>query len=182
MSIEINFELSDSDLEHFRGMMKAAIEKNGNIGDAEIIAKARDLVATMEKSNLPEFVSTRLISLQTLIDAVLDEEWQMPEDEKREIMAALAYFSEPEDIVPDHIPVLGYVDDAIMIELVLQELSLDLKAYREFCGFRATEEARRGDNAKVDRESWLAGTRSQIRSSMRRSRSKNRSRFFSRIM
>nr|WP_290442343.1 YkvA family protein [Pseudoalteromonas sp. OANN1] len=163
-------------------MMKAAIEKNGDVSDAEIIAKARDLVATMEKSNLPEFVSTRLISLQTLIDAVLDEEWQMPEDEKREIMASLAYFSEPEDIVPDHIPVLGYVDDAIMIELVLQELSLDLKAYREFCGFRATEEARRGDNAKVDRESWLAGTRSQIRSSMRRSRSKNRSRFFSRIM
>ncbi|ASD69282.1 MULTISPECIES: YkvA family protein [Pseudoalteromonas] len=182
MSIEINFELSDSDLEHFRGMMKAAIEKSGDVSDAEIIAKARDLVATMEKSNLPEFVSTRLISLQTLIDAVLDEEWQMPEDEKREIMASLAYFSEPEDIVPDHIPVLGYVDDAIMIELVLQELSLDLKAYREFCGFRATEEARRGDNAKVDRESWLAGTRSQIRSSMRRSRSKNRSRFFSRIM
>nr|WP_275446581.1 MULTISPECIES: YkvA family protein [Pseudoalteromonas] len=163
-------------------MMKAAIEKSGDVSDAEIIAKARDLVATMEKSNLPEFVSTRLISLQTLIDAVLDEEWQMPEDEKREIMASLAYFSEPEDIVPDHIPVLGYVDDAIMIELVLQELSLDLKAYREFCGFRATEEARRGDNAKVDRESWLAGTRSQIRSSMRRSRSKNRSRFFSRIM
>nr|WP_211200830.1 MULTISPECIES: YkvA family protein [unclassified Pseudoalteromonas] len=163
-------------------MMKAAIEKSGDVSDAEIIAKARNLVATMEKSNLPEFVSTRLISLQTLIDAVLDEEWQMPEDEKREIMASLAYFSEPEDIVPDHIPVLGYVDDAIMIELVLQELSLDLKAYREFCGFRATEEARRGDNAKVDRESWLAGTRSQIRSSMRRSRSKNRSRFFSRIM
>ncbi|WP_462160382.1 YkvA family protein [Pseudoalteromonas maricaloris] len=182
MSIEINFELSDSNLEHFRGMMKAAIEKSGDVSDAEIIAKARDLVATMEKSNLPEFVSTRLISLQTLIDAVLDEEWQMPEDEKREIMASLAYFSEPEDIVPDHIPVLGYVDDAIMIELVLQELSLDLKAYREFCGFRATEEARRGDNAKVDRESWLAGTRAQIRSSMRRSRSKNRSRFFSRIM
>ncbi|CAM3622634.1 YkvA family protein [Pseudoalteromonas maricaloris] len=182
MSIEINFELSDSDLEHFRGMMKAAIEKSGDVSDGEIIAKARDLVATMEKSNLPEFVSTRLISLQTLIDAVLDEEWQMPEDEKREIMASLAYFSEPEDIVPDHIPVLGYVDDAIMIELVLQELSLDLKAYREFCGFRATEEARRGDNAKVDRESWLAGTRAQIRSSMRRSRSKNRSRFFSRIM
>lgn len=60
MSIEINFELSDSDLEHFRGMMKAAIEKSGDVSDAEIISKARDLVATMEKSNLPEFVSTRL--------------------------------------------------------------------------------------------------------------------------
>ena len=63
MSIEINFELSDADLEHFRGMMKAAIEKNSQMSDSEIIAKARELVASMEKSNLPEFVSTRLLSL-----------------------------------------------------------------------------------------------------------------------
>ncbi|AZZ95948.1 YkvA family protein [Pseudoalteromonas sp. R3] len=183
MSIEINFELSDADLAHFRSMMNATIEKSQGLSDEEIISKAKELVNNMEKSNLPEFVRTRMMSLAALIDAVQDEEWQMPEDEKREIMLSLAYFSEPEDIVPDNVPVLGYIDDAIMIELVLQELSLDLSAYRQFCGFRATEEARRGDAAKVDRESWLAGTRSQIRSSMRRNRSSTKkSRFFSRIM
>ncbi|MFC3032313.1 YkvA family protein [Pseudoalteromonas fenneropenaei] len=183
MSLEINLELTDADLAHFRQLMDAAIAKCERLSDDEIITRARALVSKMENATLPEFVQCRLLSLNALIDAVQDDEWQMPEDEKKEIMTSLAYFSEPEDIVPDNVPVLGYLDDAIMIELVLQNLSLDLKAYREFCGFRATEESRRGEAASVNRESWLAGTRAQIRASMRRSRgSHKRVSFLSRIM
>lgn len=183
MSIEISFELSDADLEHFKTMMTAAMQKASGLSDEQIIVKARELVDNMEKASLPAFVKTRMQSLAALIDAVQDDEWQMPEDEKKDIMMSLAYFSEPEDLVPDDVPVLGYIDDAIMIELVLQDMSLDLKAYREFCGFRATEEARRGDAAKVNRENWLEGTRSEIRSKMRKTRqSSKKRRFFSRIM
>ncbi|XOV78344.1 MAG: YkvA family protein [Aestuariibacter sp.] len=183
MSIEISFELSDADLEHFKTMMKAAMQKASGLSDDQIIEKARELVGNMEKASLPDFVRTRMLSLAALIDAVQDDEWQMPEDEQKDIMMSLAYFSEPHDLVPDDVPVLGYIDDAIMIELVLQDMSLDLKAYREFCGFRATEEARRGESAGVNRENWLAGTRSEIRSSMRRARqSSKKRRFFSRIM
>lgn len=182
MPIEINFELSDADLAHFKTMMQNVIAKSSHLEDAEIINKARTLVLEMEKAELPEFVRSRMTSLALLIDAIEDVEWQVPEEEKKAIILSLAYFSEPEDVVPDHIPGLGYIDDAIMIELVLQDLSLDLRAYREFCSFRATEEARRGDDAKVDRESWLAGTRTQLRATMRRNRTSTKPRLLSRIM
>jgi uncharacterized membrane protein YkvA (DUF1232 family) len=164
MPIQISFELSDSDLEHFRTMMKAAMNK------AKELQKARAVCAEMEQANLPDFVKNRMESLETLISALEDEEWQMPEDEKSEILTSLAYFSEPEDLVPDNIPGLGYVDDAIMIELVIQELSQDLSAYRTFCSFRTTEENRRGSEANINRESWLASMRTELRSNMRRSR------------
>lgn len=182
MPIEINFELSDADLGHFKSMMDKVLEKTSHFSEAEILTKAQEMVDTMEQSELPDFVRTRMLSLATLIKAVQDEEWQIPEEERKDIVASLAYFSEPEDVVPDHIPGLGFIDDAIMIELVLQDMSLDLNAYGEFCSFRATEEARRGDDAKVDRESWLEGTRAQIRSNMRRQRKSRKSRLFSRIM
>lgn len=182
MPIEINFELSDTDLAHFKSLMDKVLEKTSHYSEAEILTKAQEMVDTMEQSELPDFVRTRMVSLATLIKAVQDKEWQIPEEEKKEIIASLAYFSEPEDVVPDDIPGLGFIDDAIMIELVLQDMSLDLNAYSEFCSFRATEEARRGDDAKVDRESWLEGTRAQIRSNMRRQRKSRKSRLFSRIM
>lgn len=182
MPIEINFELSDQDLTHFKSMMQAVIENNEHLDDEVIIAKARELITDMKQAKLPEFVSSRVSALSTLIDALQDNEWQLPEDEKKEIMLSLAYFSEPEDVVPDNIPGLGYIDDAIMIELVIQDMSLDLKAYREFCSFRTTEELRRGKDANVDRESWLASTRAQIRSSMRKKRASSKKQFFSRIM
>jgi len=170
MSIQISFELSDSDLDHFRSMMLAAMEKAKKLPPAEVLEKARAVCAEMEQAKLPDFVKNRMESLETLISALEDEEWQMPEDEKSEILTSLAYFSEPEDLVPDNIPGLGYVDDAIMIELVIQELSQDLSAYRQFCSFRTTEENRRGAEANINRESWLDSKRTELRSNMRRSR------------
>jgi uncharacterized membrane protein YkvA (DUF1232 family) len=183
MPIQISFELSDSDLDHFRSMMKAAMVKASEYPPAEVLKKARAVCAEMEQANLPDFVKHRMESLETLISALEDPEWQMPEDEKNEILTSLAYFSEPEDLVPDNIPGLGYVDDAIMIELVIQELSQDLDAYKQFCKYRATEENRRGSEANVNRDSWLTSKRTELRSQMRRSRSKGTNRrLFSRIM
>ena len=176
MAIEITFELSDADLEHFREIMTSTVKKAEQMSEQDIIASAQQLCADMENASLPDFVSSRMVALKELIDAVQDAEWQMPDDEKQDILTSLAYFNEPHDLVPDHVPVLGYVDDAIMIDLVMQDMSLDLTAYREFCSFRATEESRRGDAAQVDRESWLEGTRSQIRSNMRRKRKEGRGR------
>jgi uncharacterized membrane protein YkvA (DUF1232 family) len=183
MSIQISLELSDNDLTHFRDLMRAAIEKVKNSPAQEVISKAEALCVEMEGANIPEFVTKRVGSLKMLISALQDEEWQIPEDEKAEILTSLAYFCEPQDLVPDNIPGLGYLDDAIMIELVIQDLSLDLQAYESFCSFRTTEENRRGSEANVNRESWLAGTRTELRSGLRRNKSTTGVRkIFSRIM
>lgn len=184
MPIQISFELSDSDLDHFRAMMNTALESAQKLSPQEILSRAISVCKEMESAtSLPDFVRQRLTSLETLIDALQDNEWQMPEEEKQEVLTSLAYFCEPHDLVPDSIPGLGFVDDAIMIELVIQDLSEDLDAYRQFCSFRDTEESRRGSEANVNRESWLASKRSEIRSGMRRKRQgSSRKRIFSRIM
>lgn len=171
MSIQISLELSDKDLTHFRELMNVAIEKAQQLPEEEIITKAKTLCDEMENADVPDFVTNRLVSLEKLIDALLDDEWQMPEDERAEILTSLAYFCEPHDLVPDNIPGLGYLDDAIMIELVLQDMSLDLEAYTTFCSFRKSEENHRGAEANVNRESWLAAQRKELRSNMRRKKS-----------
>ena len=56
-----------------------------------------------------------------------------------------------------NVPVLGYFDDAIAIELCVRELRHELDAYEEFCDFRQGEADRRGmDPAVVGRADWLA--------------------------
>ena len=183
MSLDINIELNDSDLEHFKELMSAAIEKAKGLPAEQIIAQAQAVCAEMEQARVPDFVASRMVSLEMLIQAVQDEDWQMPEDEKVEVLTSLAYFAEPQDLVPDNVPGLGFLDDAIMIELVIRDLSQDLQAYQAFCAYRATEERRREGTVNVDRESWLSETRTELRSRLRRNKSSSgRRRVFSRIM
>ncbi len=174
MAFEVTFELKESDLEHFRNVMRQSKSGAKNLAETEILANAKSLNADV-KGDVPAFVSERIHKLETLVAMIEDSEWRIPEEERADVLSALAYFSDPEDLVPDHIPVLGFLDDAIMIELVAEELKDDIDAFLEFCAYRTREEARNGD-ATVTRDEWLDAKRRELHSRMRNRRKSRRSR------
>jgi uncharacterized membrane protein YkvA (DUF1232 family) len=99
----------------------------------------------------------------------------MEEQDRNRVLQALSYFSDPEDLVPDDIPGLGYLDDAIMIELVCMELKHEIQAYRDFCVYRAAESSRLGkESPELERSDWLEERREQLHSRMRRRRRRGR--------
>ena len=133
MPMNITFELSDSDLDHFREVMKAAVAASTETDAQKITDTARTLLDEVKDSDAPEFITERLGSLDSLINMVHDKGWALPEEEKSRVLSALAYFSDPDDLIPDEIPGLGFLDDAIMIELVVRELKNEIDAYHDFC-------------------------------------------------
>ena len=42
------------------------------------------------------------------------------------------YFSDPEDLIPDDIEVIGLLDDAIVLEILVRRLRHVLQAYADF--------------------------------------------------
>ncbi|MDR0926281.1 MAG: DUF1232 domain-containing protein [Ignavibacteria bacterium] len=48
------------------------------------------------------------------------------------IVFALAYVISPADVIPDFIPVIGYMDDAAVVALCLKLLRDDIQKYREW--------------------------------------------------
>ena len=104
---------------------------------------------------------------------LVDHEWRLPQKDTVRVLNALAYFSDPEDLIPDHIPGLGFLDDAIMIELVVRELKHEIDAYTNFCDFRRTHVKSKGIKNKttdLTRDSWLDGRRTELQARMRRRR------------
>ncbi len=116
-------------------------------------------------SEPPDFVRERIHKLSLLIRMLVDEEWKLRGADRTRILNALAYFADPDDMIPDRIPGLGYLDDAIMLELVVQDLHHEIEAYEDFCEYRRQQ---RGDAGSLDNR------RRSLQNRMRRRRRKDR--------
>ena len=172
MPLAISFELSDADLAHFAARMDEVRARASNTDETEILSAANRILSSVSPATQPEFVQRRLERLERMIRMLDDEEWKLGGEDRARIRGALAYVVEPHDMIADDVPGLGFVDDALMIELVTRDLRHELDAYVDFCAYRQREEERRGKSADpLTRERWLATRRAQLHERMRRRRS-----------
>ncbi|MEO8810043.1 MAG: YkvA family protein [Rhodanobacter sp.] len=177
MSLDISITFSDSDLQLFveaRNRRAEDAKKTAETQDAaSIVAAARSLLEETRGKQLPDFVTTRLKHLDTMIALVEDVGFGLPEANRDNVLGALAYFSSPDDLVPDDVPVLGFLDDAIVIELCVRELKPELEAYEDFHRWRDNEATRRGVNKAgltLNRVDWAEAHRVQTLERMHRRR------------
>ncbi|HRG15906.1 MAG TPA: YkvA family protein [Pseudomonadota bacterium] len=174
MGLSINIELSDNDLDHFQEVLKRAHQTAGSKSSREITDAASKLLEDAHASHAPEFITERLAKLDALINMVHDEGWGLPEEDKARVLTALTYFADPKDVIPDNVPVVGYLDDAIMIELCVRELKHEVEAYDDFCSFRKHEAEERGlDPATLNRAEWMEDRRQELQDRMRRRRDRD---------
>lgn len=173
MSLRISFELNDDDLKHFRLIMDEARKTSARMAPEDIVAAAENLLNSVTEASAPGFVKERLTKLRLMISMLSDIEWRLPHQDAGRVLNALAYFAEPEDLIPDSIPGLGFLDDAIMIELVVRELKHEIDAYQDFCDYRDRLRSQHGQSTLASRSGWLDDRRKALQSRMRRRR-KNR--------
>jgi len=119
------------------------------------------LLANVTRQNMIAAMRRRLAELEVLCTMLDDSEWPLEDDDRNRIRAALGYFAVAKDMIPDKIPGIGFLDDALMAELVARELKPELDGYRAFCEYRDNEKSLRG-KTKVSRLDWLAAKRRQI--------------------
>jgi uncharacterized membrane protein YkvA (DUF1232 family) len=175
MGLRVSFDLEEDDLNHFRLIMREARKAAAKSTPEDIVRGASGLLQQVGAVAVPQFVRERLENLELMIRMVSDAEWRLPSQEATRVLNALAYFTEPEDLIPDHIPGLGFLDDAIMIELVVRELRHEIDAYSDFCDYRNRKAPPAGgtSSAEATREEWLAARRKELLSRMRRRRKRN---------
>lgn len=177
MSLKVTFELADADLDHFRRVMRQAREVAKDRGTDEVLGAAEALLERIKSAEVPEFIRDRLGSIKTLTEMVRDAEWNLPAADRTRVVNALAYFCEPDDLIPDDVPGLGFLDDAIMVELVVRELRHEIEAYQDFCSYRVARDAQfPSGHDPVTREDWLVARRRALQSRMRNRRKRERER------
>lgn len=170
MSMKISFELTDRDLNFFRNALRQSREAVRDAEESEIIEAINDVLNEIRKNEpLPDFVGKRIPELESLIRMLTDDEWHLPDGDRERLLATFVYFADPEDILPDDIPVIGYLDDVIIIELVVRELHHVRIAYDDFCQFRDDFDSDKGKNVDpVIRRDRIDRRRQQLHQRMQR--------------
>jgi uncharacterized membrane protein YkvA (DUF1232 family) len=95
-----------------------------------------------QTKKIPSFVSEAVTVLEDLVKMIQDADYEIPKAPKSEVLGALAYFANPEDLIPDQVPGLGFLDDAIMIKILEEEFKQELWGFRQFVKFRSGAEQR----------------------------------------
>ena len=169
-ALTIHIELSETDLAWFKTRLDEARKDRAELDEAAIIAAVRELQDKASKASAPAFVRNRLAELDPLVAMLEDEEWSLTGEHRELVVDALAYFADPDDLIPDDTPVLGFVDDAIIIELVCASLAPEREAYADFVEARE-ELANAPDPEALARERDAAQSRMRRRRMRRRGRS-----------
>ena len=176
MGMRFSIELSDRDLDFFRQALKKSRDAVRHADESEIIEAIGDILAEIKKEGpLPDFVAQRIPRLESLIKMLQDDEWALPTNERERLLAMFVYFGDPEDILPDYIPVIGYLDDVIMIELVVRELHHVRVAYDDFCEYRDEyDKQHKSGQDRAIRRDRIDRKRQQLHQRMKRRMTKDR--------
>jgi len=136
-------KLSDEQKEKIEKMYKRARE---NINEQDVEYALNATLGKLKKSKLLASGIDWLIKLgkqiKLLYEMLRDSfkgEFDVPWHTIAAIAAALIYFINPWDIVPDFIPIVGYLDDATVIALCIKLVQKDLLRYCKETGLNPLE-------------------------------------------
>lgn len=108
----------------------------------EVLKNENQIREKASKLNFDKFsklIRQLTLSLQMLKDYKTKAYLNIPWRTIALVVAAILYFINPFDIIPDFIPFLGYTDDAIAFAAIFKSAQTDLYDYCKWKGYNTEE-------------------------------------------
>lgn len=128
----VSIDIDDQVKAHFNKF----IEEHGTNIDAKDVQEAREKVAEVRANVDDGYVVDQVGCLQMMLSMVEDKTWVIEDSNKEKINATIKYFIDDNDVIPDHIPGIGYVDDCIVIDGTMDAVEEEMMEYKDFCRAR----------------------------------------------
>jgi len=122
-----NLTVTNSIASHFEKILVKEINNDGFV-----IKNAMNAMKSLNKTQLVGSFIDHFSTLENMLAMLTDSRWKLSNHDKHYVLSALQYFSDENDVIPDNIPVVGYLDDCIVINLVARKIKLELIAYNDF--------------------------------------------------
>lgn len=121
--------------------------------DADRIATIARWLLDLPASQARAVLDERLCRIEQLRAMLDDADWDRRETACNRVRRLLAYLDHDHDLIPDTIPLLGLLDDVILLELAWPAVATEAEDYADFCEYRTT--AKPDGDGPQRREAWI---------------------------
>lgn len=87
-------------------------------------------------------LAERLARAEQLRRMLGDGDWELDADLRERAQLLLDYLQRVDDLIPDEMPLLGHLDDALLIELAWPVFDGETRDYKDYCRFRVEQQPR----------------------------------------
>ena len=122
MNISKIFQLTEED----KAVYKLLIDKIDLNDASKIIGMLNSKLETMTTSKILNSIETDLIKYVSVLLNIYQTYPDLTDSIRRRIIFALSYFCDSNDDIPDVVPEIGYLDDAVVARWVIESIGREL--------------------------------------------------------
>ena len=152
-----SFRLSSWDLERFNALLLTLASDRTPLDCDQVVTAARLLADSSGALSTPACIRQRLDQADTLASMLADQGWEPANEAVAPASAVLGYFKGQDHLIPDWIPQVGRLDDAILIDAAWPRLAGEVVSYQDFCRLRLIEAGLHHQETaafRFDRKDW----------------------------
>ncbi len=153
-----SLELHDDQLLRFNRIAQRLSPEHQPFTLDQIAGAARRVLRAAAKGQDSTFIKVRMRRAGEMRATYKDAKWEMAPALKADLRDLLDYLDSETGLIPNHIPIVGLLDDAILVDVAMDKFRAELDEYADFCRFRTAEAAHQDiaiDAVDIDREHWF---------------------------
>lgn len=130
-----DYPLDPGRMQQFNAVLQRISAESPPLDAGQIASAAHRVLGRYRHPQRPAFVESRLQAMLRLESMAADPGWEIADEDRERIAVLRGYLDDPEGLIPDRLPVIGLLDDAVLVDMGLQVLSAEMADYEDYTRF-----------------------------------------------
>ncbi|MHB8912410.1 MAG: hypothetical protein ACYC42_07145 [Lysobacter sp.] len=153
-------------LQHFNAVLRYLDFPQAPLDGDQLASAARALVDETRLGGAPRCIQQRMRRGAAIDLMAEDPDWETRDETAVRIGIVVAdYLRGSQAVIPNALPVVGHLDDAIVVEAAWPAVAMEVRQYLAFCHVRHVEAQLRGESSRhfgFTREQWRAAIHAEV--------------------